>query len=35
MRIIIDTYPHLFDEHNKKMVDLLVAIQGAQKEHFF
>lgn len=28
-------YYHLFDKDDKKMVDTLVAIQGAQKGHFF
>ena len=31
----MDTYAHFFDKHDKKMVDTLDAIQGAQKGHFF
>ena len=31
----MDIYTHFFDKHDKKMVDTLVAIQGAQKGHFF
>ena len=31
----MSTYAHFFDKHDKKMVDTLVAIQGAQKGHFF
>ena len=31
----ITYYAHFFDMHNKKMVDALDAIQGAQKGHFF
>ena len=30
----MDTYAHFFDKHDKKMVDTLVDIQGAQKGHF-
>ena len=35
MKIIIDTYANFFDKHDKKMVDTLDVIQGAQKGHFF
>ena len=35
LKITMDTYAHFFDKHDKKMVDTLVAIQGAQKGHFF
>ena len=35
LKIIIDTYAHFFDKYDKKMVDTLDAIQGAQKGHFF
>ena len=31
----MDTYAHFFDKHDTKMVDTLVAIQGAQKGQFF
>ena len=31
----MDTYAHFFDKHDKKMVDALDTIQGAQKGHFF
>ena len=29
------TYAHFFDKHDKKMVNTLDAIEGAQKGHFF
>ena len=35
LKITMDTYAHFFDKHDKKMVDALDAIQGAQKGHFF
>ena len=35
MKFKMTTYAHFFDKHDKKMVDTLVAIQGAQKGHFF
>ena len=35
LKIIIDTYANFFDKHDKKMVDTLDVIQGAQKGHFF
>ena len=35
LKITMDVYAHFFDKHDKKMVDTLVAIQGAQKGHFF
>ena len=35
LKITMDTYAHFFDKHDKKMVDTIDAIQGAQKGHFF
>ena len=35
LKITMDTYAHFIDMHDKKMVDTLDAIQGAQKGHFF
>ena len=35
LKVTMDTYAYFFDKHDKKMVDTLVAIQGAQKGHFF
>jgi len=35
MKFKMTTYAHFFDKHDKNMVDTLVAIQGAQKGHFF
>ena len=35
LKVTMDTYTHFFDKHDKKMVDALDAIQGAQKGHFF
>ena len=35
LKITMDTYAHFFDKHDKKMVDALDDIQGAQKGHFF
>ena len=31
----MSTYAHFFDKQDKKMVDALDDIQGAQKGHFF
>ena len=35
LKITMDVYAHLFDKHDKKMVDTQDAIQGSQKGHFF
>ena len=31
----MDIYDHLFDKHDNKIVDTIVAIQGAQKGYLF
>ena len=35
LKITMDAIAHFFDKHDKKMVDALDDIQGAQKGHFF
>ena len=35
MKFKMTTYAHFFDKYDKKMVDALDDIQGAQKGHFF